>query len=333
MYPNIIQKNYFLSSISLLSFSVYCTENIDQLYSTIFLKNYIAVRQSLKNYGFKPIVFKTTDNLSLHGLFLSRPNATCNVIVGAGWLPGKKEGMASFYAILPENCNILFFDARGHGESEGSLLWKLWEYGLHEYKDFLGGISYLNNINNLPIIILGICAGAFNATHALIDLEKNNHIVQSHVKGLIFDSGWGSITSITYTTPPAAIEKRLTTLLTLIYSTKKQSRQSLMYKACNLLAQTCYMASYYLCVKPLVKQHEEATTLFDKMRYITTPILFIHSDDDTYATKNDALKLSQLASHTTCWWISKSYHAMHHLIYKELYKEKITQFIDKALQK
>ncbi len=327
-----LHKNYFLCSIILLSFSLHCTENLDKFYSTSFLKNYIAVRESLKEHGFTEITFKTPDNLNLHGLFLSRPDATCTVIVCAGWFPGRKEGMATFYALLPDYCNIVLFDARGHGESDGSLLWRLWEYGLHEYKDILGAISYVNDTNNLPIIITGICSGAFNAAHALIHLEKNNKKTQSNIKGLIFDSGWGSVTEIARTAPPAGIEKRLPALFSFIYATKNQIRQSFIYKLCSFITQNSCKISYYFCTKPLVKYHEQITTLFDKIHHIASPILFIHSHDDTYAKKSDAFKLSQLAPLTTCWWIKQSFHAKHHLIHKELYKEKIAAFIDTALQ-
>lgn len=157
MNTNIVQKSYFLFTISLLSFSVYCTENLDLLYSTSFLKNYSHVNSFLKEQGFVDITIKTPDNFNLCGLFLSRPNATCNVIICAGFFPGKKEGMATFYDLLPKYCNILLFDARGHANSEGPFLSTLWRYGIDEHKDILGAISWLNNNNNLPIIIGGTC--------------------------------------------------------------------------------------------------------------------------------------------------------------------------------
>lgn len=325
---HMLHKNYVLIFTILLSFSVQCTENFEQFYATSFLKNDTAVRLSLKEQGFAEITFKTPDTLTLHGLFLSRPNATCNVIVCAGWLPGKKEGMATFYDLLPTDCNILFFDARGRGNSDGSLLWKLWEYGVHEYKDILGAISYLNNANTLPIAIIGICSGAFNAAHALVDLAKNNKTESSRVKGLVFDSGWGSVTEIARTAPPAGIEKRLINLLKSIYTSKKQIQQSYIFKLCSLITHINYTMSYHLCTKHVTNHYEGITTLFDKMHHITTPILFIHSSDDTYAIKSDAIRLSRLAPHSTCWWIKESFHAKHHLIHKELYKNKLHDFLN-----
>jgi len=315
-------KNYFIFTIILLSFSLQCIENLDNFYSTSFLKNYSAVKKSLKKYGFKKIIFKTSDKLTLHGLFLERPDATYNVIVCAGWLPGKKEGMATFFDLLPGNCNILLFDARGHGKSEGPLLWKLWQYGIHEYKDIVGAISCIHHLNALPIIIIGVCSGAFNATHALIHLEQKNQLYASRVKGLIFDSGWGSVTEIARTAPPAGIEKRLKKLMT----------QGYFFKLCSFVARLNYSVSYYLCTKLVVSFYESTTTLFNKIHLLPLPIFFIHSNDDTYAIKSDALRLSQLASHSSSWWIEKSFHAKHYLIHKEIYKEKLAAFIASALQ-
>jgi pimeloyl-ACP methyl ester carboxylesterase len=322
--------NFTLISIILMSSFTQCMDDIDQLYSTTFLKNYDCVRATLKKYDFKEIAFTTPDHLTLRGLFLSRPHATCNVIICAGWLPGKKEGMATFYDLLPEYCNILLFDARGHGESDGQLVEKLWYYGMNEYKDIIGAINYLNVNNDHPIIIAGICSGAFNAAHALIHLEQQNKTAACNIKGLVFDSGWGSIREIFRTAPPAGIEKRLVALCSSLYTTKEQIKQSIFYKTCSLFGQTSFKLCYYFFSKLYNQDH--ATTLYNKIDLISSPILFIHSTDDTYATYKDAVKLARLAQQPTCWWIAKSSHAKHHLIHRDAYKEKLTTFITQALQ-
>jgi len=310
-----------------------CTDSLDNFYSTSFLKNYSATRQKLIQEGFKKVTFITEDNLTLSGLLLSRPNARYNVVICAGWYPGKKEGMATFYALLPDDCNILLFDARGHGESDGSLLWQLWRYGMDEPKDITGAITYLNENNTLPIFIIGICSGAFNAAHAMITLEKNNKNAASSVKGLIFDSGWGSVTEIVRTAPAAGIEKRLMSLIASLYKTKKKPlRTGYLHAMVNTLSRYCGTIGYFFCAKPLVQCYEKTTTLFNKMHHITSPIFFIHSYDDTYADMNNTIRLSTCVSNKECWWIEQSYHAKHHLIHKELYKEKLAAFINKCLQ-
>jgi len=331
MYRNIVQKNYFLFIISLLPFSVHCTENLDLLYSTSFLKNYEVLNKTLKQYGFVDVSFTTTDNIALSGLFLSRPNATCNVIVCAGFFPGKKEGMATFYALLPEYCNILLFDARGRGSSEGPFLRNVWRYGTHEYKDITGAISWINNNNELAVVIGGTCCGVFNAAHALINLTKNNTLITSRVKGLFFDSGWGSVMTMSQSSAIANIKKHISRTITFLYGTKENIEQRALYKLSFALIYRCFKIGHFMCAKPLIMQHEKTTNLFDKINQISLPIFFIHSYDDTHADINNAMELSALAPNSQCWWIEKSSHAKHYLIHRELYKEKLTAFIESVI--
>lgn len=322
-----IKRNLLLISIFFCSF--YSKADDSQLlYSTTFLRDYTSVKTFLKTEGFQEINFASSDQLSLSGLLLTRPNATCNVIVCAGWLPGKKEGMATFYDLLPNNCNILFFDARGHGESEGSLLWGLWRYGIDEYKDILGAVSLLNTHNNLPIVIAGICSGAFNAAHAILALEKNNLLTKSNVAGLVFDSGWGSVLKVVTTAPIAGIKKRIAAILRSLYTTKKTARRSYLYKISSYCAQHLCALGNYACALPLATQYNHITNLSDKINKISVPIFFIHSYGDTYANMDDAVALANLAKNKQCWWITQSSHAKHHLIHKEVYKEKLIAFIN-----
>lgn len=338
MYTNIEQKNYssftnlFLLAVSLLLFSTHCTENLDQFYSTSFLKDYKAVHKVLKKHGFRDITFKTTDNLTLSGLFLSRPHATCNVIICAGFFPGKKEGLATFYAFLPNYCNILLFDARGRGSSEGPLLYNLWRYGINEHKDISGAISWINKNNTLPIIIGGTCSGVFNAAHALIDLAKNGTLAKSRVKGLFFDSGWGSVLTMSQSVVIANIKKYLSKTIACMYGTKKNIDQRILYKLLFPLICHCFKAIHSISAKPLITPYEHTTNLFDKINQIPIPIFFIHSYEDVHADITNAMKLSQLAPNSRCWWIEKSFHAKHYLIHRNAYKEKLTAFIESVIQ-
>lgn len=320
-------KIFFVLGIVSCSAFSHNNDDVNKFYSTSFLNDYRAVRKSLRKIGFQPITFTTTDNFSLTGLFLSRPHATCNVIICAGWLPGRKEGMATFCTLLPEHCNILLFDARGHGQSDGSLLWKLWRYGVDEYKDILGAIIWINNNNQLPIIIGGICSGAFNAAHAIIHLEKNNLLEQCNVKGLIFDSGWGSVVKIITTAPVAGVKKRLVAALRCIYTTKKAVENSYIYQLSSCLATHMCSIGYHLAARALTAQYDHLTNLHDKIHHISIPIFFIHSYGDTYADMNDALELAAVTPNKECWWITNSSHAKHHLIHKDTYKEKLEIFI------
>lgn len=317
-------------SFFLILFTFFCCHGIQEIesfYSTSFLRNYKAVRTSLWHAGFQKITFKTSDNLTLVGLYLKRPNATCTVIVCAGWRPGRKEGLATFYNLLPIYCNILLFDARGRGESEGSFLGNIKQYGIHEYKDIAAAISWINNENTLPIILIGFCSGAFNAVHTLIDLQNRN-ITTSHVKGLVFDSGWGSVLDVTASASFANIQESLIAVFKYILKDKEIIKKSLLFKLSHNCARYICNRAHCLFIKPWIKKYESKTNLFDKIDRLNTPILFIHSYDDQHADIHNVIKLSKLAPFNSYWWIKKSYHTCHHLIHKKLYKEKIIAFID-----
>jgi hypothetical protein len=323
-------KNCFLFGI-IITFSLNCVDNAEQLYSTAFLRNYKAVRSYLRKEGFKKITFTTSDNLSLAGLFLSRPNAKYNIILCAGWRPGKKEGMATFYSLLPEDCNILFFDGRGRGDSEGPILKGLSRYGIHEYKDIVGAIEYINYINDLPVFLIGLCAGAFNAAHALIHLEKENKIETCGIKGLIFDSGWSSVTQTTCTSSIANVNKVILMFLKLLHNNKEQSENSYLYRLLSSCNSCCVTIIHKLCVKPIVAQYEHITNLTDKIHTITSSIFFIHSYEDELTPIEPVKQLFNLAKNKYCWWIKKSSHTMHHIIHKDLYKEKLATFINSTI--
>ena len=85
-------------------------------FNTVFLSNYDKVKRHLINKdGFINGFLTTSDTIKINYLWLKRPTARYTVILSGGFWPGRKEGLATFYKLFPEDCNLLFFDARGHG--------------------------------------------------------------------------------------------------------------------------------------------------------------------------------------------------------------------------
>ena len=91
-------------------------------FGTQFLTKYDLVAQTLiETENFSEVYFYSLDGIKLHGLLRKKPDAPYSIIFCAGFYPGRKEGLATFIKLVPENINILFFDARGHGSSEGRI--------------------------------------------------------------------------------------------------------------------------------------------------------------------------------------------------------------------
>ena len=331
-----IRQSLFLSFFLIINTCaslIFAQQKNDHYYDVSFLKNYSQVRAVLKAEGFKEIYFKTPDNLRIHGFFLSRPAATCNVIVCAGWLPGRKEEMSTFFATLPPYCNILLFDARGHGKSEGPLFSQLWKYGVNEYKDIIGAIQYVHFCNTLPTFLCGICSGAFNATHAVLNLENQGLLSKYNIKGVIFDSGWASVIKTSRTVAIGGSDKRMSLLFrSLLGYNLSTIRSSLPYKLLFSVVEHSINVAHLCLFAFFMKRYEKRTNLLYKIKNTQVPFFFIHSYNDLYADINDVQQLAALIHHKECWWIENgSYHAYHHLKKKELYQEKIAAFIEKIL--
>lgn len=302
-------------------------------FDTKFLVQYDAVAAQLKSDGFQEVYCTTSDNLKLHALYFEKLDASCNILCLAGWLPGRKETLAPFFSLFGERCNLLFLDARGHGKSQGPLLSNLWRYGIDDYKDIIGALEFLHHKNGKPIIIIGLCAGAFNAAHALINLQDRAQ--QLNVKGFVFDSGWASVQTASVSAPQAGAREILLKKFAALYALQDhtQAQSKIPFKLAHITSKTVLYILHTTIFKLSLKYHDKTTNLFDKIHHIKIPIFFIHAFDDEFTTIKDAQILSSKMPHSTCWWITEpSKHAGHHIKQTATYQEKIDSFIDYVLK-
>jgi hypothetical protein len=147
----------------------------------------------------------------------------------------------------------------------------------------------------------------------------------------VFDSGWGSVLDVTASASFANIQESLIAVFKYLLQDKEIIKKSLIFKLSNNCAHYIWHIAHRLLIKPCIKKYESKTNLFNKIDRLNTPILFIHSYDDQHADIKSVIKLSKHAPISSCWWIKKSYHTCHHLIHKDLYKEKIIAFIDTVI--
>lgn len=298
-------------------------------FDTSFLADYDKVARSLKEENFSEIIFTSTDGLRLEGLYLKRPDAQYNVICCAGWWPGRKEGIATFYTLLPQDCNILFFDARGHGNSEGS--YKQISYGVHEYKDIIGALELVHTDNGKPTLLYGLCAGAFNAAHAVFELQKQNRLEKLQVLGLVFDSGWVSVERTAYSVATARTHEMLMKHIASWYVLPhyREAQKTRLF-SCAALLSNILIGGVHMLLKPFLTRYDSATNLLTKAQKtpLRVPCLFIHSYDDTSVSLNDVQKFAACVPRKECLWINKtSKHACHYLKHTEVYEQYLHRFI------
>lgn len=330
---NLLSKAFTISLLIIIANSIYtlfqedknlCQDPVD-LYNVKFLRDGKKVRAKLAECGFEQVQFTTSDNVQLAGLFLDNQKHNNIAIKGtlifcAGFYPGLKEGMATFYELLKnEPYNFLIFDHRGHGQSDGNCfsISGLQNYGRNEYKDVVAALEFVDSYNQnnhltKDIIIFGLCSGAYHTIRALEFLYEEQSPIFHEVKKVIIDSGWNSLQSIGFSTINGELNYRLTAY-----------GSALVKYPLAIILNTTYYLLFYGCHKQLPK-------LAPIMPHLDQEVLFIHAQNDCHAPLQNVQELVTHCKHCQTWWIEKSTHASNHLKFKEQYKEKLEDFLQKA---
>ncbi|MEK6922649.1 MAG: alpha/beta fold hydrolase [Nanoarchaeota archaeon] len=126
---------------------------------------------------YEEITLKTTDGLKLKGWFI--PKKTDKAIIITHGYPFDKNNILGGTHFLAKKYNLLLFDFRYFGESEG----KYTTVGYHETKDFLAAVQYLKDKNFTRIGAIGFSLGA--ATSLMANSPD--------VKAIVADSSYATI--------------------------------------------------------------------------------------------------------------------------------------------
>jgi pimeloyl-ACP methyl ester carboxylesterase len=294
-------------------------------FNTTFLRNSPAVQKVLKSIGFFEVDVTTHDNLSINAIMLDqtilKKQVQATIISCPGFVPGRKEGMTTLYAMLKEQpYNFIFIDSRGHGKSDGELLTfqGLKNYGVNQFFDIVAITEFIYDYNvkhglEQNIIMHGLCSGAFHTIKAVGYLQIHNPKVYTAIKGIIFDSGWPAIAEIAETVVTAEAQSRC----------KKYHIP--FFESC---AAYILRSIYRLFFKA---EHQQQRPITEIIGTIDQPILFIHAQDDTFVPVETIQPLLNQAQKPHTWLVKDSSHVNNHLKHKDMYQEKIDTFIKTIL--
>lgn len=133
------------------------------------------------NWTFEEVSIKTQDGLNLAAWFMPNEKNPDKAIIVLHGYPADKGDLLYFARFLKEDYNLLFFDFRYFGKSEGSYA----SLGFHERKDLLAAIDFLENRNINKIALMGF---SFGASVALITLPQTNK-----VSAIVADSAFANL--------------------------------------------------------------------------------------------------------------------------------------------
>jgi hypothetical protein len=114
--------------------------------------------------SFEDVRFRSADGLLLAGWVVPHPQARANVIFCHGHGRNRGHGNALLPTLHGLKMNVLSFDFRGHGDSEGHTS----TFGIREVGDLVGAAEYLRGrFPGKPLFLVGVSLGAAVSLQAL----------------------------------------------------------------------------------------------------------------------------------------------------------------------
>ncbi|MBI4526717.1 MAG: alpha/beta fold hydrolase [Deltaproteobacteria bacterium] len=133
------------------------------------------------NMSYEDVSFKTTDGLTLRGWYIRSARATDKTVVLLHGYPADKGNILPPLAFLQEDCNLLLFDFRYLGESEGSYS----TAGAKEIDDLLAAIRFLKNRGVKEVGVWGFSMGGAVALMAIGKAPE--------IRAVVSDSSYASL--------------------------------------------------------------------------------------------------------------------------------------------
>ncbi len=202
--------------------------------------------QKLEAIPMRDVEITADDGTRLVGHYYPCENPERIILAMHGWRSKwSKDFGTSADFMHNSNCDVLFIEQRGQGNSGGDYM----GFGMTERFDCKNWVEWLaENTENLPIFLLGVSMGAATVMMAS-DLE-----LDKRVKGIIADCGYTSANKI--------FRHVAKNTLHVPYSIKSGEIDSLCEERINY------------------KTDDWSTT--DSLKNTTIPVLFIHGTADTF---------------------------------------------------
>ncbi len=259
----------------------------------------VPLQDSPESFGlvYQDVSFPSrVDSVLLKGWLMPAERDQVILVVNGGYQNriddnGATLGMTA--ALVAEGYNILLFDLRGRGESEGT------GYSLSNAEEDIGGaVDYLNSLGygTEDICIMGFCSGAALSSF---------YVSKNDVGALIID---GCFTTVSTMVVREAGDIGVPPAFTAFFLPGLYVMSNIIYG--------------YELVNPI-----------DIVDDIECPIFFIHEEYDAFTTMDETYEmyLASGNGHNEIWQIKDAEHSHGYISGPEEYIEKVTGFLEKVM--
>jgi uncharacterized protein len=245
--------------------------------------------------AFDDVRFQAADGVRLAGWLIPHPQPRGNVIFCHGH--GRNRGHVAGYlqTLHKLGLNVLAFDFRGHGDSEGHTS----TFGRREVRDLHAAVAYMKErYPDQPLVLVGVSLGAAVALQALPDLPQ--------VRGLWSEAAFARLSSTAdyaFAPLPSAVRR-------------------------PLLA-GCFALGWLDC-----GVWAPAVNPIDRLEGVTVPIFFCHGTRDELVPVADGEALyASYAGPKDHWWVPGASHYDLRQRNREEYLRRFRGFVESCVCK
>ncbi len=238
------------------------------------------------------------DELTLYGWYLPAQNSEQVIIMVHGGEQHRADPSIRMLDIasglVEHGYNVLMFDLRGHGESEGNRM----SAGYYEKRDLLGAVDYAKGRGSERIGVLGFSLGA---VVALMAAAENDDI-----DAVVADSSFADLKDM--------MEPEFS---------KRTKFPKFFLPALLFMVKIMYRVDFN-AIKPI----EQVSKIAPRR------VFFIHGELDEVVPVQHAYELQQASQNpeNQLWVVPQAGHVKSYVTHPEEYMNKITAFFDEVLR-
>jgi dipeptidyl aminopeptidase/acylaminoacyl peptidase len=286
---------FTLAVIAFLGISAYVGWNL-----THPARDKITSSPAAVGLAYEEVSFKSReDGLNLSGWLIKAPENEQTVIFAHGYRRNRLHDSVPFLPIArflsDRGCNVLMFDFRNSGQSEGELT----SVGQYEVRDLLGAVDFIKAQPGLnpQIVLMGYSMGA--ATSILAGAREP------------------AVTAVIADAPFADLKNYLMVNLP-VWS--------------NLPA-VPFNQAFLIIVPPLTGLKVDTVSPVKEVKNLNgRPLFLIHGEGDTAIPIENSELLQKAYPQARFWRVPKAEHCKSYAVAGDLYLQKVAEFLDEVNQ-